>query len=78
MTLTEYLDNIRFSLSSIPELAPNQQFNQDAQTFDFLNDLKDKAIPLNQEQIALWRELEIKIPHIYRLSTNFWASSNPI
>ena len=77
MNLDQYFDKIRFPLSTIPGLAQNEQFNADAESYDFLVEQKEKGIPLTEEQLRLWDEFEIKIPHLFRLSTEFWASSHP-
>ncbi len=77
MNLDQYFDKIRFPLSTIPGLAQNEQFNADADSYDHLVDLKEKGIPLTEEQLRLWEEFEIKIPHLFRLSTEFWASNHP-
>ncbi|MFZ4611546.1 MAG: hypothetical protein ACOYNM_17145 [Gemmataceae bacterium] len=77
MNLDQYFDKIRFPLSTIPGLAQNEQFNADAESYDFLVEQKEKGIPLTEEQLRLWDEFEFKIPHLFRLSTEFWASSHP-
>lgn len=77
MNLDQYFDKIRFPLSTITGLAQNEQFNADADSYDFLVDLKEKGITLTEEQLRLWEEFEIKIPHLFRLSTEFWASNHP-
>lgn len=77
MNLVQYFDKIRFPLSTIPGLAKNEQFNADADSYDHLVDLKEKGITLTEEQLRLWEEFEMKIPHLFRLSTEFWASNHP-
>lgn len=74
MSIDEYFDKNRFPLSTIPGLATNEQFNHDANSYDFLVEQKEKGIPFTDEQTGLWNEFEIKIPHLFRLSTYFWAS----
>ena len=70
----DYLDKNRFPLSTIAGLALNEQLNRDASTYDFLLEQKEKGITLTDEQLLLWNEFEIKIPHLFRLSTEYWAS----
>jgi len=77
MILDQYFDKIRFPLSTIPGLALNEQFNADADSYDFLVEQKEKGIALTDEQLRLWEEFEFKIPHLFRLSTEFWASNHP-
>ena len=77
MNLDQYFDKIRFPLSTILGLALNEQFNADADSYDFLVEQKEKGITLTVEQLRLWEEFEIKIPHLFRLSTEFWASNHP-
>jgi len=74
MNLNQYFDKNQFPLSTIPGLALNEQFNKDANSYDFLVEQKEKGIPLTERQTGLWIEFEIKIPHLFRLSTDFWAS----
>ena len=76
MNLDQYLDKNRFPLSTIPGLAINEQFNKDANSYDFLVEQKEKGISLTEVQLGLWEEFEVKIPHLFRLSTDFWASKN--
>ncbi|NBR06766.1 MAG: hypothetical protein EBT92_13470 [Planctomycetes bacterium] len=76
MNLDQYLDEKRFPLSTIPGLAINEQFNNDASSYDFLVEQKEKGITLTEAQLRLWEEFEIKIPHLFRLSTEFWAAKH--
>lgn len=76
MNLDQYFDKSRFPLSTIPGLAKNEQFNNDADSYDFLVEQKEKGIVLTKEQMLLWEEFEMKIPHLFRLSTEFWASKH--
>lgn len=69
----DYLDKNRFPLSTIAGLPLNEQMNRDASTYDFLLEQKEKGITLTDEQLLLWNEFEIKIPHLFRLSTEYWA-----
>ena len=62
LTLSDYMDAEKFPITSQEGLSPSQQFRIDAFNYDSLIQYLDEGGTLNDQQKAILKELEVKIP----------------
>jgi hypothetical protein len=74
MTLEEFLDPQRFPLTTQPGLTPHQQLMMSAFNYDKFQELADSGELLPGEPTAIWAELQVKGPHIARLTREVAAA----
>ncbi|MEB3193188.1 MAG: hypothetical protein VKL42_22835, partial [Snowella sp.] len=62
LSLDDYLNPDKFPVTSREGLSAQQQFRIDAFNYDNLVRYKDEGNALDEEQVAILKELEVKVP----------------
>jgi hypothetical protein len=62
LTLSDYMNAEKFPITSQKNLSPRKQFQIDAFNYDSLIRHQEEGGTLNDQQKAILKELEVKIP----------------